>query len=230
MKIFILKKIYNLKSQLLQNRFNISKYLHYVIEPRLSSLYYTSKFHVTNLADRPGVTTSPSKTFSQPAHKNNSSSDRHPVPNLHSQMSSLNLARLASRTLRSRRGPRHGPSLGALKGAPAGFTYTSCFSSSARMESGKGAMGHEDETFEEFTARYGRFRTGEGDETCRTQTIRRLFQGKSWRKVALGAQLTNQSIMVFSDSKRSLIWCKMSSNYRCDSSAPPPPSPIEGES
>lgn len=59
------------------------------------------------------------------------------------------------------------------------------------MESGKGAMGHEDETFEEFTARYGRFRTGEGDETCRMQTIRRLFQGKSWRKVILGAQLTN---------------------------------------
>lgn len=28
------------------------------------------------------------------------------------------------------------------------------------MESGKGAMGHEDETFEEFTARYDRYGTG----------------------------------------------------------------------
>lgn len=75
-------------------------------------------------------------------------------------MSSLTLARLASRILRSRRGQRSGPSLGTLKGAPAGLTYTSCFSSSARMESSKGAMGHEDETFEEFTARYDRHGTG----------------------------------------------------------------------
>lgn len=28
------------------------------------------------------------------------------------------------------------------------------------MESGKGAMGHEDETFEEFTARYDRYGMG----------------------------------------------------------------------
>lgn len=120
------------------------------------TLYCTSKFHATNLADRPpGGTTSPPVY-----HNHNSVSERYPAPNLHSQMSTLSLARLASRTLRSQRGPRPGPSLGALKGVPAGFTYTSCFSSSARMESGKGAMGHEDETFEEFTARYDRYGMG----------------------------------------------------------------------
>lgn len=80
-------------------------------------------------------------------------------------MSSLTLARLASRTIRSQRTPRPGHSLGgalkgAPKGAPTGFTYTSDFSSSARVESGKGAMGHEDETFEEFTARYDRYGMG----------------------------------------------------------------------
>lgn len=143
-------------------------------------------------------------------------------------MSSLTLARLASRTLRSRRGQRSRLSLGALKGAPAGFTHTNCFSSSARMESGKGAMGHEDETFEEFTARYDLYGTGR-ERNLQTRTIRRLFQGKSWREFILGARLTNQSIMVSSDLKRNLIWCKMSSNYRCASSAPHIPSPIEGK-
>lgn len=144
-------------------------------------------------------------------------------------MSSLTLARLASRTLRSRRGQCSGPSLFALKGAPAGFTYTSCFSSSARMESAKGAMGHEDETFEEFTARYDCYGTGR-ERNLQMRTIRRLFQGKSWRKFILGARLTNLSIMVSSDLKKNLIWCKMSSNYRCASPAPPIPSPIEGKS
>lgn len=42
------------------------------------------------------------------------------------------------------------------------------------MESGKGAMGHEDETFEEFTARYDRYGMGR-ERNRRTQTIRPLF-------------------------------------------------------
>lgn len=58
------------------------------------------------------------------------------------------------------------------------------------MESGKGAMGHEDETFEEFTARYDRCGMRR-ERNLRTQTIRWLFLGKSWRKVVAGAQLTN---------------------------------------
>lgn len=92
-------------------------------------------------------------------------------------MSSLTLVRLASRTLRSQRTPRPGPSLGALKGAPAGFTYTSGFSSSARMESGKGAMGHEDETFEEFTARYDRYGMG-GERNQQNANHRVTFFGQ----------------------------------------------------
>lgn len=94
-------------------------------------------------------------------------------------MSSLTLARLASRTIRSQRRPRPGHSLaGALKGAPTGFTCTSGFSSSARMESGKGAMGHEDETFEEFTARYDRYGMGRERKLQNANPSSRFFGAK----------------------------------------------------
>lgn len=58
------------------------------------------------------------------------------------------------------------------------------------MESGKGAMGHEDETFEEFTARYDRYGMGR-ERNLQNANHQAAFEGKSWGKVILGAQLTN---------------------------------------
>lgn len=54
------------------------------------------------------------------------------------------------------------------------------------MESSKEAMGHEDETFEEFTARYGCH--GTGREVADHQEA---FPVQNLEEIYLGAQLTN---------------------------------------
>lgn len=52
-------------------------------------------------------------------------------------------------------------------------------------------MGHEDETFEEFTARYDRCGMGRRMKAAERKLIGPLFWGKSWRKDVAGAQLTD---------------------------------------
>lgn len=52
------------------------------------------------------------------------------------------------------------------------------------MESGKGAMGHEDETFEEFTARYDRFRTeGGGTKPAEAKPSGGFFRARAGGKL-----------------------------------------------
>lgn len=50
------------------------------------------------------------------------------------------------------------------------------------MESDKGAMGHEDETFEEFTARYDRYALGRERNLQNANHQAGFLLGKNWRK------------------------------------------------